>query len=84
MTAANPVTLPLSQYKARHVRLDVAGKVVVMLVNDPDFEVAAGSSVFFMRNGPNNRSCMAAASGRPSTFSTTRPSSAAKLSSRAR
>ena len=33
MTAANPVTLPLSQYKARHVRLDVAGKVATVSVS---------------------------------------------------
>jgi enoyl-CoA hydratase/carnithine racemase len=36
MIAANPVTLPLSQYKARHVRLDVAGKVATLTLNRPD------------------------------------------------
>jgi enoyl-CoA hydratase/carnithine racemase len=36
MTAANPVTLPLSQYKARHVRLDVAGKVATLTLNRPE------------------------------------------------
>ena len=36
MIAANPVTLPLSQYKARHVRLDVAGKVATLTLNRPE------------------------------------------------
>lgn len=36
MTAANPVTLPLSQYKARHVRLGVAGKVATLTLNRPE------------------------------------------------
>jgi enoyl-CoA hydratase/carnithine racemase len=36
MTAANPVTLPLSQYKARHVRLDVAGKVATLTLDRPE------------------------------------------------
>jgi enoyl-CoA hydratase/carnithine racemase len=36
MSAANPVTLPLSQYKARHVRLTVAGKVATLTLNRPD------------------------------------------------
>jgi enoyl-CoA hydratase/carnithine racemase len=36
MIAANPVTLPLSQYKARHVRLDIAGKVATLTLNRPE------------------------------------------------
>ena len=36
MSAANPVTLPLSQYKARHVRLEVAGKVATLTLNRPE------------------------------------------------
>ncbi len=36
MIAANPVTLPLSQYKARHVRLDVAGKVATLTLDRPE------------------------------------------------
>jgi enoyl-CoA hydratase/carnithine racemase len=36
MIAANPVTLPLSQYKARHVRLEVAGKVATLTLNRPE------------------------------------------------
>ncbi len=36
MNPANPVTLPLSQYKARHVRLDVAGKVATLTLNRPE------------------------------------------------
>jgi enoyl-CoA hydratase/carnithine racemase len=36
MIAANPVTLPLSQYKAQHVRLDVAGKVATLTLNRPE------------------------------------------------
>src|SRR5690349_18520365 len=36
MNAANPVTLPLSQYKARHVRLDVTGKVATLTLNRPE------------------------------------------------
>jgi len=36
MMMANPVTLPLSQYKARHVRLDVAGKVATLTLNRPE------------------------------------------------
>ena len=36
MIAANPVTLPLSQYKARHVRLDVAGKIATLTLNRPE------------------------------------------------
>jgi enoyl-CoA hydratase/carnithine racemase len=33
---ANPVTLPLSGYKARHVRLTVDGKVATLTLNRPD------------------------------------------------
>jgi enoyl-CoA hydratase/carnithine racemase len=36
MPAANPVTLPLSSYKARHVRLDVSGKVATLTLNRPE------------------------------------------------
>jgi enoyl-CoA hydratase/carnithine racemase len=36
MSAANPVTLPLAGYKARHVRLDVAGKVATLTLDRPD------------------------------------------------
>jgi enoyl-CoA hydratase/carnithine racemase len=36
MTAANPVTPPLSQYKARHVRLDVAGKIATLTLDRPE------------------------------------------------
>ena len=36
MTAANPVTLPLRDYKATHVRLDVDGKVATLTLNRPD------------------------------------------------
>jgi enoyl-CoA hydratase/carnithine racemase len=36
MIVANPVTLPLSQYKASHVRLDVAGKVATLTLNRPE------------------------------------------------
>ena len=36
MTAANPVTLPLSGYQARHVRFVVAGKVATLTLNRPD------------------------------------------------
>ncbi len=36
MTAANPVTLPLSKYKAHHVRLEVAGKVATLTLNRPE------------------------------------------------
>jgi enoyl-CoA hydratase/carnithine racemase len=36
MTAANPVTLPLSKYKSRHVRLEVAGKVAMLTLNRPE------------------------------------------------
>jgi len=36
MTAANPVTLPLSGYKAKHVRFEVAGKVATLTLDRPD------------------------------------------------
>ena len=36
MTAANPVTLPLSGYKARHVDFSVDGKVATLILNRPD------------------------------------------------
>jgi len=36
MTAANPVTLPLSGYQGRHVRFEVAGKVATLTLNRPE------------------------------------------------
>jgi enoyl-CoA hydratase/carnithine racemase len=36
MSAANPVTLPLSGYPARHVRLDVSGKIATLTLNRPE------------------------------------------------
>src|SRR4051812_44097195 len=36
MSAANPVTLPLSTYKAEHVRFEIAGKVATLTLNRPD------------------------------------------------
>jgi enoyl-CoA hydratase/carnithine racemase len=36
MSAANPVTLPLSHYKARHVRFEVDGKVGTLTLDRPD------------------------------------------------
>ena len=36
MKAANPVTLPLAQYKATHVKLEVAGKVATLTLNRPE------------------------------------------------
>jgi len=36
MTAANPVTLPLSDYQARHVRFAVDGKVATLTLDRPD------------------------------------------------
>jgi enoyl-CoA hydratase/carnithine racemase len=36
MTAANPVTLPLAGYQARHVRLAVDGKVATITLDRPD------------------------------------------------
>ena len=36
MSAANPVTLPLSGYKARHVRFAVDGKVATLTLDRPD------------------------------------------------
>jgi enoyl-CoA hydratase/carnithine racemase len=36
MSAANPVTLPLAGYQARHVRLAVDGKVAILTLDRPD------------------------------------------------
>ena len=36
MSAANPVTLPLAAYQARHVRLTVDGKVATITLDRPD------------------------------------------------
>jgi enoyl-CoA hydratase/carnithine racemase len=36
MTAANPVTLPLAQYKARHLRCEVTAKVMTLTLNRPE------------------------------------------------
>ena len=36
MSAANPVTLPLAQYGAKHVRLDVVGKIATLTLNRPE------------------------------------------------
>ena len=36
MAAANPVTLPLKDYAAQHVRFDVAGKVATVTLDRPD------------------------------------------------
>ena len=36
MSVANPVTLPLSDYKARHVRFAVDGKVATLTLDRPD------------------------------------------------
>ena len=36
MAAANPVTLPLAEYRARHVRFEVAGKVATLTLDRPD------------------------------------------------
>jgi len=36
MTAANPVTLPLAGYQARHVRIAVEGKVATITLDRPD------------------------------------------------
>jgi enoyl-CoA hydratase/carnithine racemase len=36
MTAANAVTLPLAGYTARHVRLEIAGKVATITLDRPD------------------------------------------------
>jgi enoyl-CoA hydratase/carnithine racemase len=36
MSATNPVTLPLAGYKARHIRLEVAGKVATLTLDRPD------------------------------------------------
>jgi enoyl-CoA hydratase/carnithine racemase len=36
MAAANPVTLPLAEYCAQHVRFEVAGKVATLTLDRPD------------------------------------------------
>ena len=36
MNPANPVTLPLAEYRARHVRLTVEGKVATVMLDRPD------------------------------------------------
>jgi len=36
MAAANPVTLPLADYRARHVRFEVTGKVATLTLDRPD------------------------------------------------
>jgi len=36
MSAANPVTLPLADYKARHVRFEIDGKVATITLDRPD------------------------------------------------
>ena len=36
MSAANPVTLPLKDYAAQHVRLAVDGKVATITLDRPD------------------------------------------------
>jgi enoyl-CoA hydratase/carnithine racemase len=36
MSAANPVTLPLSAYQANHVRFEVDGRVATLTLNRPD------------------------------------------------
>jgi hypothetical protein len=36
MNAANPVTLPLSGYKARHIRFEVNGKVATVTLDRPE------------------------------------------------
>ena len=36
MNAANPVTLPLDGYQARHVRLAVDGKVATITLDRPE------------------------------------------------
>ena len=36
MTPANPVTLPLSQYQARHLRLEVTDKLATLTLNLPE------------------------------------------------
>jgi enoyl-CoA hydratase/carnithine racemase len=36
MSAANPVILPLSKYKAHHVRFEVAGKIATLTLNRPE------------------------------------------------
>ena len=36
MSAANPVTLPLADYRARHVRFEADGKVATLTLDRPD------------------------------------------------
>ena len=36
MSAANPVTLPLKGYKARHIRLAVEGKIATITLDRPE------------------------------------------------
>src|SRR5712692_9343419 len=36
MSAANPVTLPLANYQARHVRFEIVGKVATLTLDRPD------------------------------------------------
>ncbi|HET9246126.1 MAG TPA: enoyl-CoA hydratase, partial [Xanthobacteraceae bacterium] len=36
MSAANPVTLPLKDYKARHIGLALDGKVATITLDRPD------------------------------------------------
>jgi enoyl-CoA hydratase/carnithine racemase len=36
MAAANPVTLPLAEYRAQHVRFEIAGKVATVTLDRPD------------------------------------------------
>src|SRR5262245_21707452 len=36
MSLANPVTLPLAEYRARHVRLTVEGKIATVTLDRPD------------------------------------------------
>jgi len=36
MSAANPVTLPLAEYKAKHLRCEVAGKLATLTLNRPE------------------------------------------------
>src|SRR5260370_41808903 len=36
MSAANPVTLPLANYQAKHVRFEIIGKVATLTLDRPD------------------------------------------------
>jgi enoyl-CoA hydratase/carnithine racemase len=36
MSAANPVTLPLANYQAKHVRFEIVGKVATLTLDRPD------------------------------------------------